>query len=98
MALWSDELEVMRPHLREEADAFIASFTSEPDDPSLPVPKRIAKQRAVADARVMRPEMAVDREISGPPARYGFGRSCPTRSTPSSCTSTAAASSPDRRR
>jgi acetyl esterase len=66
MALWSDELEAMRPQLREEADAFIASFSSELDDPSLPVPERIANQRAVADARVLRSEMAVDREISGP--------------------------------
>src|SRR4051795_9558705 len=66
MAFWSDELEAMRPQLREEADAFIASFTSELDDPSLPVPERIARQRAVADERVMRSEMAVDREISGP--------------------------------
>ena len=66
MALWSDELEAMRPQLREEADAFIASFASEPDDPSLPVPERIAKQRAVADERVLSSEMAVDREISGP--------------------------------
>jgi acetyl esterase len=66
MALWSDELEAMRPQLREEADAFISSFASEPDDPSLPVPERIAKQRAVADARVLRSEIAVDREISGP--------------------------------
>lgn len=66
MALWSDELEAMRPQLREEADAFIASFSSELDDSSLPVPERIANQRAVADARVLRSEMAVDREISGP--------------------------------
>ena len=66
MALWSDELEAMRPRLREEADAFIASFTSEVDDPSLPVPERVARQRAAADGRVFPSEMAVDREISGP--------------------------------
>ena len=66
MALWSDELEAMRPQLREEADVFISSFASEPDDPSLPVPERIAKQRAVAEERVLRSEVAVDREISGP--------------------------------
>jgi acetyl esterase len=66
MALWSDELEAMRPQLREEADAFIASFASELDDPSLPIPERVEKQRAVADERVLRSEMAVDREISGP--------------------------------
>jgi len=66
MKLWSDELEAMRPRLREEADAFIASFTSEVDDPSLPVPERVARQRAAADGRVFPSEMAVDREISGP--------------------------------
>ncbi len=66
MKLWSDELEAMRPRLREEADAFVASFASELDDPNLPVAKRIARQRAAADERVMRSEMAVDREISGP--------------------------------
>jgi acetyl esterase len=66
MALWSDELEAMRPQLREEADAFIASFIDEADDPSLPVPERIAKQRSAHDARILRSEMAVDREISGP--------------------------------
>ena len=66
MKLWSDDLEAMRPRLREEADAFIASFASELDDPSLPVPERIARQRAVADERVMRSEMAADREIPGP--------------------------------
>ena len=66
MALWSDELEAMRPRLREEADAFIASFISEVDDPSLPVPERVARQRAAADRRVFPSEMAVDREISGP--------------------------------
>jgi acetyl esterase len=66
MALWSDELEAMRPQLREEADAFIASFVDEADDPGLPVPERIAKQRSAHDARILRSEMAVDREISGP--------------------------------
>jgi len=66
MALWSDELESMRPRLREEADAFITSFASELDDPSLPVRERVARQRAAADERVLRSDMAVDREISGP--------------------------------
>jgi len=66
MALWSDELESMRPRLREEADAFITSFASELDDPSLPVRERVARQRAAADERVLRSDMAVDRDISGP--------------------------------
>jgi acetyl esterase len=66
MALWSDELEGMRPRLREEADAFVTSFAGDVDDPSLPVPERIARQRAAHDERVLRSEMAADREISGP--------------------------------
>jgi acetyl esterase/lipase len=52
-----------------EADAFIASFTSVPDDPSLPVPERVANQRAAHDERVLRSEIAVDREIAGPGGR-----------------------------
>jgi acetyl esterase len=63
--LWDDELEAARPKLREEADAFIAAFT-EPDDPSLPVAERVAKQRAAHDSRVLRSEMGLDREIAGP--------------------------------
>src|SRR2546423_5461582 len=66
MRLWSDDLEAMRPRLRKEADAFSASSKSELDDPSLPVPERIARQRAAHDERVLRSERAVDREISGP--------------------------------
>jgi acetyl esterase len=66
MKLWSDELEAMRPQLCEEADAFIASFVDEDDDPGLPTPERVARQRAAAEERVLRSEMAVDREISGP--------------------------------
>jgi acetyl esterase len=63
--LWDNELEAARPKLREEADAFIADFTL-PDYPSLPIPERVAKQRAVFDSRVLRSEMGVDREIAGP--------------------------------
>jgi acetyl esterase/lipase len=65
MALWDDELETLRPQLREEADAFISSFALE-DDPSLPTPERIAKQRTGHDGRVLRSDMGVDREIPGP--------------------------------
>lgn len=64
--LWDDELESLRSQLREEADTFITSFTSESDDPSLPIPERVAKQRAAHDERVLRSEMAADRDIPGP--------------------------------
>jgi acetyl esterase len=65
MTLWSGELEAMRPQLREEAAAFITSF-AEVVDPGLPTPERVARQRAADEKRVLRSEMAVDREISGP--------------------------------
>lgn len=66
MKLWDDEIEALRPQLREEADAFITWFSEEEDDPGLPTPERIARQRAAFDARVLRSEMAVDRDIPGP--------------------------------
>jgi acetyl esterase/lipase len=66
--LWDDQLEAARPQLREEADAFIAAFT-EPDDPGLPIPERVAKHRAAHNSRVLRSEMGVDREIAGPAGR-----------------------------
>jgi acetyl esterase/lipase len=65
MPLWDNEVEALRPQLREEADVFISSFALE-DDPSLPTAERIAKQRAGHDERVLRSDMAVDREIPGP--------------------------------
>jgi acetyl esterase len=66
MRLWGDELEALRPRLREEADAFIVSFTEDLDDPGLPTSERVARQRAAHDGRVLRSEMAVDRDIPGP--------------------------------
>jgi acetyl esterase len=63
--LWDDELEAARPKLREEADAFIASF-AEDLDPSWPLAERVPRQRASMESRVLRSEMAVDREIPGP--------------------------------
>jgi acetyl esterase len=64
--LWDDELEAARPRLREEADAFIASFAEHFDDSSLPTAEHVARQRAAMEARVLRSEVAVDREIPGP--------------------------------
>jgi acetyl esterase len=65
MKLWDDELEALRPQLRKEADAFITWFTDE-DDTGLPTAERIARQRAVHDARTLRSEMAIDRDVPGP--------------------------------
>lgn len=66
MKLWDDELEALRPQLREEADAFIASFADEEDDPGLPTTERVARQRAAHDSRLLQSEMGVDRDIPGP--------------------------------
>jgi acetyl esterase/lipase len=66
MKLWDDELEALRPQLRDEADAFIVSFVDEEDDSGLPTAERVARQRASHDARVLRSETPVDREIPGP--------------------------------
>jgi acetyl esterase len=65
MKLWDDELEALRPQLRKEADAFIAWFTDD-DDTSLPTAERVARQRTAHDARTLRSEMAIDRDIPGP--------------------------------
>jgi acetyl esterase len=64
--LWDEELDRLRRQLRDEADTVVATFRSEPDDPSLPVAERVARQRRNHDAQLMRSEMAVDREIPGP--------------------------------
>jgi acetyl esterase/lipase len=64
--LWNEELEQARPQLRQEADTVIATFRPEPDDPNLPVPERVARQRASHDAQLLRSDMGVDREIAGP--------------------------------
>ena len=66
MQLWDDELEALRPKLREEADAFLTAFDEEEDDTGLPVSERVARQRHAHEARVLRSDMAVDREIPGP--------------------------------
>ena len=66
MKLWDDELEALRPQLREEAAAFVTSFADEEDDAGLPTAERVARQRAAHDVRVLRSEMAVDRDIPGP--------------------------------
>jgi len=70
MQLWDDELEALRPQLREEADAFIASFKDEDwsaaSDSALPTAERVARQRAALDGRLLRSETGVDRDIPGP--------------------------------
>jgi acetyl esterase/lipase len=66
MALWGDELEALRPRLRDEAAAFIASIPwRDSDTETLPIEERVAAHR---DFQLGGPpsDRAVDRTIEGP--------------------------------
>jgi acetyl esterase/lipase len=66
MALWDDELEALRPRLRDEAAAFISSIPwREADTATLPVEDRVAAHRA-AELGGAPSDRAVDRTIEGP--------------------------------
>lgn len=66
MALWDDELEALRPQLREEAAAFIASVPwNDTDAATLPVTERVAAHRQVQLGGPPSPR-AVERTIEGP--------------------------------
>lgn len=66
MKLWDDEFEAMRPKLRGEADAFLASFASAPEDPSMSVAERVAIHRSARLTTVAPSDKAIDRTIPGP--------------------------------
>ncbi len=66
MALWHDELEALRPQLRDEAAAFIASTPwREAEAAVLPVEERVAAHRA-SQLGGAPSDRAVDRTIEGP--------------------------------
>jgi len=66
MALWDDEFDAIRPQLREEAAAFIASIPwREADDAALPPAERVAKSRSAQLGGPLS-DRAVDRTIDGP--------------------------------
>jgi acetyl esterase/lipase len=64
--IWDDELDVLRPQLREEARAFLAEFATAPDDPTAPIAERVAAQRDAHLSTDLVSQRAVDREIAGP--------------------------------
>jgi acetyl esterase/lipase len=66
MALWSDELEELRPQLREEREAMIAAWPVDGADPSAPVEERVAAMRAARMMDAATSDRAVDRTIDGP--------------------------------
>ena len=66
VALWDDEMEALRPQLREEAAAFVASFPwQETGTTTLSLEERIAASRA-AQLGGAPSDRAVDRTIEGP--------------------------------
>src|SRR5438067_3565527 len=66
MALWDDELDALRPQLRDEAKAFIATIPwREADTATLPVEERVAAVRA-SQLGGGPSDRAVDRMIEGP--------------------------------
>jgi acetyl esterase len=66
MALWDDELDALRPQLRDEATAFIATIPwREADTATLPVEERVAAHRA-SQLGGAPSDRAVDRTIEGP--------------------------------
>lgn len=69
MKLWDDELDAQRSQLREEADAYIASFAQAPDDPSMPLDEWVRGWRAAHDSPTFaspKSDTAIDRTIDGP--------------------------------
>jgi acetyl esterase len=66
ITLWDDELERVRPQLREEAVTFLASFATTSDDPTLSVAERVAAQRSAHFSEALVSQRAVDRSIPGP--------------------------------
>jgi acetyl esterase len=66
MGLWDDELDALRPQLRNEAAAFLASWPSAPEDPTASPSERVAAQRAARVGGVAVSDRAVDRTIDGP--------------------------------
>ncbi len=66
MHLWDDELEALRPTLREEAAEMLRTWPSASEDRDKPPAERIAAQRSARNMVIMLDESAVDREIPGP--------------------------------
>jgi acetyl esterase/lipase len=66
VALWNEQLETLRPQLREEAATFIASIPwNDASAATLPMPQRVAAHRS-AQLGGARSARAVDRTIEGP--------------------------------
>lgn len=66
MDLWDDDLEALRPTLRDECAELLRTWPSASEDRDKPAAERIAAQRAERNTMVVLDESAVEREIPGP--------------------------------
>lgn len=66
MLFWDDEMEALRPTLREEADAYIASFATAPQDPAMPLDEWVKAWRDAHVGQIFASDKGVDRTIDGP--------------------------------
>ncbi|MFO7591558.1 MAG: alpha/beta hydrolase [Acidimicrobiia bacterium] len=66
MRLWDDELEALRPTLRDECAQMLRTWPRADEDRDKPPAERIAAQRAARNTMVVVDESAVEREIPGP--------------------------------
>jgi acetyl esterase len=66
MRLWDDELEALRPTLRDEFAQMLRTWPRADEDRDKPPAERIAAQRAARNTMVVVDESAVEREIPGP--------------------------------
>jgi acetyl esterase len=63
---WDEEFERMRPQLRDEADAFLGSLETVPDEPARSLEDWLVAQRAAHFRDAPISDDAVDRTIEGP--------------------------------
>jgi len=64
--LWDDELEALRPQLREESAAWVAGWPREPGAEEASVAERVAAHRAAPLGGAEPSARAVDRTVDGP--------------------------------
>ncbi len=66
MLFWDDEMEALRPTLRAEADAYIASFAQAPQDPAMPIDQWVKAWRDAHVGQTFASDKGIDRTIDGP--------------------------------
>ena len=85
VALWDDEVETLRPRLREEAAAFLASFPwQQTDTATLSLEERVAASRSSSLVAHLPTGQSTGRSMD-PPDLSGFA--CSLARSPTACSS-----------